>query len=205
MAVQDQDEVIQVKNGTVILAHPEKGSFNHAISEVVCHSLAQTGYGVYFHDLYEEQFDPLLRGDKEAGHDEKLEAYGQELSQSSIIVIIHPNWWGQPPAILKGWVDRVFRLGIAYRYEQDPNGKMIRKGALPAKQALIINTANVPAERELQMGNTLDYIWKDCTFEPCGVPHVYRKSITPIVTSTYPQRQAWLKEIEEFILQLEML
>lgn len=189
-----------MKNCSVILAHPEKGSFNHAIAEVVCRTLNQAGYQVYFHDLYAEQFDPLFRGSSETS-DKQVEAYGQELSQSSAIVIIHPNWWGQPPAILKGWVDRVFRLGVAYRYEQDESGSMIRKGALPAHHALILNTANVPTEREQEMGSTLDYIWKDCTFEPCGVPHVFRKSFTPIVASTYDQRQAWLSEIKDWIHQ----
>lgn len=191
-----------MKNCSVILAHPEKGSFNHAIADVVCRSLALSGCNVYFHDLYEEQFDPLFMGEKEDTRDEELDPYRKELSQSSSIVIIHPNWWGQPPAILKGWVDRVFRLGVAYRYEQEPNGNMVRKGALAAGQAFIINTANVPTEREHQMGRTLDYIWKECTFEPCGVSLVYRKSITPIVTSTYDQRQAWLKEIDEWIRTL---
>ncbi len=200
--MSSKKEVIQVKNCSVILAHPDKGSFNHAIAEVVQNTLVLAGYQVFFHDLYEEQFNPLFMGNRESKKDDQIEAYSQELSQSSAIVIIHPNWWGQPPAILKGWVDRLFRLGVAYRYEQGSNGNMIRKGALPAQQALIINTANVPIEREHQMGNTLEYIWKECTFEPCGVPHVYRKSFTPVVTSTLDQRQAWLKEIEEIIQRL---
>jgi NAD(P)H dehydrogenase (quinone) len=43
-------------------------------------------------------------------------AHCDELQAADGIVVVHPNWWGQPPAVLKGWIDRVIRPGIAYRF-----------------------------------------------------------------------------------------
>ena len=46
--------------------------------------------------------------------DELLAAHQREIREADGIIVIHPNWWGQPPAIMKGWVDRVLRVGVAY-------------------------------------------------------------------------------------------
>jgi len=50
-----------------------------------------------------------------------------KFSEASGIVIVHPNWWGQPPAILKGWVDRVLRPGVAYEFTEGDQGKVSPK------------------------------------------------------------------------------
>ncbi|NTW04268.1 MAG: NAD(P)H-dependent oxidoreductase, partial [Oscillochloris sp.] len=103
----------------VILGHPQPGSFNHAIADATCTTLAHNGYQVIRHDLYAEQFDPLLSS-TEIGRDAPLPAHIEQhcadLVAAEGIIMIHPNWWGQPPAILKGWVDRVIRPGVAYRF-----------------------------------------------------------------------------------------
>ena len=41
------------------------------------------------------------------------------------IVVVHPNWWGQPPAILKGWIDRVFRQGVVYEFAPAGRGRSV--------------------------------------------------------------------------------
>ena len=63
-------------------------------------------------------------------------------------MIVHPNWWGQPPAILKGWVDRVFRPGIAYRFVEGDAGEGVPIGLLKASAAVVFNTSNTPDARE---------------------------------------------------------
>ena len=95
---------------SVILAHPNRQSFNHAIAQTAIAQLRQNGHQVAFHDLYAEEFDPILPlGEipKEASVFKEVERHCQEISSTDGIIIVHPNWWGQPPAILKGWVDRV--------------------------------------------------------------------------------------------------
>lgn len=186
---------------SVILAHPRHGSFNHAIAAVVLQTLETQGHEINFHDLYQESFDPVLLTpelEREAFLHPDLERHCQEIARADGIVIIHPNWWGQPPAILKGWVDRVLRPEVAYRFEEGDSGEGVPKGLLQAKAALVFNTSNTPTERELAVfGDPLETLWKNCIFGLCGVPLVVRKNFAVVVTSTDDQRQAWLEDVKE--------
>ena len=187
----------------VILGHPKKGSFNHAIANTVVETLLNNGHEVFFHDLYEEKFDPIISSQeipKGASLEKATEKHCNEISNADGIVIVHPNWWGQPPAILKGWIDRVLRPGVAYEFKEGDSGEGIPIGLLKAETALVFNTANTPRERELQIfGDPLERLWKDCIFEFCGVRNFYRKMFGVMVTSKLEERQAWLKEVRETV------
>jgi len=54
---------------------------------------------------------------KDAALPDAIKQHCEEIALVDGIVIVHPNWWGQPPAILKGWVDRVIRPGVAYEFQ----------------------------------------------------------------------------------------
>ena len=124
----------------------------------------------------------------------------EEIAQAQGIVIVHPNWWGQPPAILKGWVDRVLRPEVAYRFQEGDAGDGVPVGLLQAKAAVVFTTSNTPGERELAVfGDPLETLWKNCIFGLCGVPLVFRKNFAVVVTSTPAQRQAWLEEVREML------
>ncbi len=101
----------------LILAHPNKNSFNHAIARACAGRLLENGHHVVIHDLYEEGFDPVLPYEEfpaDAALSPEVHGSCKEIAQAEGIIIVHPNWWGQPPAILKGWIDRVIRPGVAY-------------------------------------------------------------------------------------------
>ena len=53
--------------------------------------------------------------DREARLPPPIRQHCDEIAEADGIVVVHPNWWGQPPAMLKGWIDRVLRVGVAYR------------------------------------------------------------------------------------------
>ncbi|MCU0555498.1 MAG: NAD(P)H-dependent oxidoreductase [Syntrophales bacterium] len=188
-------------NISVILAHPVDGSFNHAIASRAVKALKRNGHDVFFHDLYRERFDPILTGaeiPKGATLPPAMERHCAEIAEADGIVVIHPNWWGQPPAILKGWVDRVIRPGVAYEFLEGDQGDGIPKGLLRARAAVIFNTSNTPAERESSVfGNPLETLWRNCIFGLCGVGNVYRKMFTVVVTSSAAQRVQWLNEVED--------
>jgi putative NADPH-quinone reductase len=187
----------------VILAHPQKGSFNHAIAAVAIQTLAHNGYEVVFHDLYGEKFDPLLPGGEiaaDAPLPPLIQQLCREVSQAQGLVIIHPNWWGQPPAILKGWVDRIFRPGWAYKFQEDDKGEGVPLGLLTAKAALVFNTSNTPPQREAAVfGDPLETIWKNCIFGLCGVENFCRKNFAVVVTSTPEERKTWLQEVRDLV------
>jgi putative NADPH-quinone reductase len=190
-------------NVLVILGHPTKGSFNHAIAETAVAKLHENGHEVIYHDLYAEKFDPILFGEeipKDAELDPLIEKHCQELSEADGIIIVHPNWWGQPPAILKGYIDRVIRAGVAYEFLEDDSGEGVPNGLLKAETAIVFNTSNTKKEREIDVfGDPLEKIWKNCIFDLCGVKNFYRKMYRIIVTSTQKEREDWLEDVKETV------
>jgi NAD(P)H dehydrogenase (quinone) len=186
-------------NIIVVLGHPTKGSFNHAIADTAVSKLRENGHEIIYHDLYAEKFDPLLFGDeipKDAELDPLIEKHCKEIREADGIVIIHPNWWGQPPAILKGYIDRIIRAGVAYEFLEGDNGEGVPNGLLKAETAIVFNTSNTPEKRELDVfGDPLEKIWKNCIFDLCGVKNFYRKMYGVIVTSSLNERQSWLEDV----------
>ncbi len=188
---------------SVILAHPDTGSFNHAIADTAVAVLGENGHEVRFHDLYAERFDPLLTASeipKNAGLDPLIRRHCDEITHAGGIVIVHPNWWGQPPAVMKGWIDRVIRPGVAYEFKEDDSGEGVPCGLLKAKTAVVFNTSNTASERERTVfGDPLDTIWKNCVFGLCGITDVRRRTFSIIVTSTEMQRERWLEEVRTVV------
>ncbi|NYT02375.1 MAG: flavodoxin family protein, partial [Methanosarcinales archaeon] len=108
--------------------------------------------------------------------------------------------WGQPPAILKGWVDRVLRAGVAYQFLEGDGGEGVPCGLLQARAALVFNTSNTPPAREMQaFGDPLEREWRSCIFDLCGVRRFYRKVFSVVVTSTPEERSAWLDEVQDAV------
>ena len=190
-------------NASVILAHPAPGSFNHAIADTAVQALHAAGHCVAFHDLYQEQFPPLFSAAElqpNAELDPAVARHCAEIVAADGIIIVHPNWWGMPPAILKGWIDRVLRPEIAYRFVANDNGEGVPQGLLKARAAIVFNTANTPDEREREVfGDPLDALWKKCVFDLCGVRAVHRRTFSVIVTSDAQQRAAWLREVSAIV------
>jgi NAD(P)H dehydrogenase (quinone) len=187
----------------VIVAHPNKASFNHAIALTCSQTLIENGHEVIAHDLYAEQFDPILpfaEFPKGAALPPEIQLHCEEVSKADGIVIVHPNWWGQPPAILKGWVDRVIRPGVAYEFLEGDSGEGVPRGLLKDKSAIIFNTSNTEATREKGVfGDPLQLIWENCVFGLCGSRKFHRRMFNIVVTSTEEQRREWLSEVSATI------
>lgn len=193
-------------NVLVVLGHPSKESFNFAIAETVIDTLKKNGHNVIFHDLYRENFSPIVRSEelpKSAEIDEIVKMHCQDLINADGIIIVHPNWWGQPPAILKGWIDRVIRPGVAYEFEEGDKGEGVPIGLLKASKVLVINTSDTSEEREKKVfDDPLEQLWKNCIFDFCGVNNFYRKVFRIIVTSTLEKRKNWLREVSDKVSSL---
>lgn len=194
---------VNIMQISVIVGHPYTKSFNCAIAEAVVDELSELGHEVFFHNLYEEKFDAVITGYElvnDKSNNSLVEQHCREIKGADGIVIIHPNWWGQPPAILKGWIDRVLRPGIAYEFDESDNGAGVPKGLLKATAALVFNTSNTPEVREMELfGDPLETIWKNCIFDFCGVKNLYRKMFRIIADSTVEQRKEWLQEVKEIV------
>ncbi|HHW36236.1 MAG TPA: NAD(P)H-dependent oxidoreductase [Bacillales bacterium] len=114
---------------------------------------------------------------------------------SDFIVIIHPNWWGQPPAILKGWVDRVFKEGEIYTVNKSQT-----EGKLKNKKALIISTSNISNDKDRELyGDPILNFWGKIVFKSSGIEDIMRINFDQIVMSSESQRKQWLDSIDEYI------
>lgn len=187
----------------VILAHPQEGSFNHAIAEAVNEQLKKQGHEIVFHDLYVENFDSILPGGEIPGDAEltaEVATHCDELVEADGVVVVHPNWWGQPPAILKGWIDRIVRPGVAYEFLENDKGEGVPNGLLKAKTAIVFNTSNTESEREQNLfKDPLETIWKNCIFDLCGVKDFHRRMFNIVITSSEEQREGWLDEARKLV------
>jgi NAD(P)H dehydrogenase (quinone) len=182
----------------IVLAHPDKGSFNHAIAHACAEALATNGHIAVLQDLYADGFDPIL-GKLEIARGSEIDAeigrLSRELVEYDGVIVVHPNWWGIPPAILTGWIDRVIRPGVAYRFVEGDNGEGVPVGLMKAHTALVFNTSNTEESREQRVfGDPLETIWNNCVFKFCGVKNFERKVFRVVVTSTLEQRKMWLEE-----------
>lgn len=189
-----------------LIAHPRLDSFCHAISESARNSLQSAGHTITHHDLYAEGFDPCLKaseaytvGDsfEEAllrSKDPLVQEHRREIGEADGLLVVHPNWWGKPPAILAGWMDRVLVPGVAYRLET-ADGRP--EALLHLKSAVVFNTSDTDAERErLELGDPLQSIWARCVLPYCGAKEVQRHVFRPVVGSSEQVRKDWLIEVE---------
>lgn len=123
----------------VIFAHPVADSLNGALFQCVKDALTDAGHEVDALDLYAEKFDPVLSADERRDYFDveknrvRTAAYVDRIEAAEGLVFVFPTWCLGPPAILKGFFDRVMVPGVSFRLEEDgslsPNLQQIRKAA----------------------------------------------------------------------------
>ncbi|WP_417888227.1 NAD(P)H-dependent oxidoreductase [Zunongwangia sp.] len=124
----------------IIYAHPNAQSLNGHLKQVVVEHLNKNGHQVKVRDLYKQNFNPVLsledmEGQRKGQVYEDVKIEQDYIDWADVITFIYPIWWTGLPAIMKGYIDRVFSYGFAYRYDQG-----VQKGLLVGKQTVIINT-----------------------------------------------------------------
>jgi NAD(P)H dehydrogenase (quinone) len=182
----------------VVVGHPAPGSFCRAIADRIRETWSAAGCEVRFHDLVEEGFDPRLTAAEARGQataDPLVRRHIDELRGSDLLAVVHPNCWGAPPAIVKGWIDRVFAPDAAYGFIKGVDQGDVPVGLLATKVALVINTGNTPLDREREaFGDPLERMWRDCILTYCGVGEVMRALFGVVATSSEDERHRWLME-----------
>lgn len=109
-----------MKNFLVVHSHPDTNSFSHSLRDRVERGVRNGGAVVRVRDLYGESFDPRLTLAERRAHLEPpsakahLQTHFEDLIWCDTIVFVYPTWWGAQPAMLKGWLDRVWVRGVAW-------------------------------------------------------------------------------------------
>lgn len=140
----------------VVFCHPRADSFTAAVRDVVVDRL-QAGAGeVRVIDLYAERFDPALSGDELAGYlevpgnREGVARHCDDIAWCDTLIFVYPTWWYGPPAMLKGWLDRVLLPGVAFTMT---DAKAIRPGLTHVRRLAVFTTGGAPRWLTWLMGS----------------------------------------------------
>lgn len=136
------ERVTTIGRHAVILCHPDPSSFNHAIATAYCDAVRAAGQNVVLRDLYAIGFDPVLKAAERPTNVAAI--YGQDvldeidaIAGCDVFVLVYPIWFGTPPAMLKGYVERVFGAGVQPDALQD----RARTELLGSKRLLSFSTS----------------------------------------------------------------
>lgn len=119
----------------VVLAHPSHQSFNGLVADAYCQAVRHCGQEAIVRDLYAIGFDPVLK-DKERPRGDgfvlsaDVSREREIIASSDVFVLIFPIWFGMPPAILKGYIDRVLGAGVTPHDVQSGEGTPLLKDRL---------------------------------------------------------------------------
>jgi NAD(P)H dehydrogenase (quinone) len=186
----------------VVLSHPNAQSFNAQVCRAYVDELERRRHRVVLRDLYALKFDPVLRMDDLEGARSGTVPWDVRVEQehvmwADVVTFISPIWWIGWPAMLKGYVDRVFALNFAYRYT--PGGV---EGCLGGKRAVIITSSGSTAENWAETGkraavHTAQDVY---TMEFCAITMVEHLHFAPLGRRTRPERFGeMLDEVRELV------
>lgn len=184
----------------LIFAHPENNnSHNAAIRKLIERVYAEAKRPLDVVDLYADNFDPLLSKKEYAGGSwlPEVKRYQQKIKKAEILIFVFPVWWYGPPAILKGFFDRIFTAGFAYNFKKYPKipqffepliefsfsqpwlYPLIMKflpieRRLRGKKAIVINTFGGNQAAHNLFGRAVEYSVDKAVLEFCGISPVKR-------------------------------
>lgn len=192
-------------NHLIVYAHPFEDSFNHAILENAVSALESKGHSVVVRNLYALGFNPVLSPldfkELRSGHTPQDIATEQAfISNADAITLIYPLWWTSMPAILKGYIDRVFSYGFAYQYTKEG----MVEGLLASKKGFMITTHGTPNMYYDASGMTqsLKQTTDEGIFSFCGVETLDHLFFGGISTSDDLTRKEMLKTVQVTLKEL---
>jgi NAD(P)H dehydrogenase (quinone) len=180
----------------IINGHPNKDSFNFGIAKAYQDGALQSGAEVKEIVIRDLNFNPNLQ----FGYQKRMELEPdlvkawEKIQWADHLVWIHPVWWGGLPAITKGFIDRLFLPGFAFKYRE--NSVWWNK-LLKGKTAHIITTLDQPGlYYRFFFGRPSVNQLRKSVLEFCGVKPVKVTYVEIIKTSDIKQREAWLEKIK---------
>lgn len=184
-----------MKRIVIINGHPNKKSFNFGVAEAYKNGAIESGAEIKEIIIADLNFNPNLQ----FGYQKRMELEPDLLKAWEMIqwadhlVWIHPVWWGGLPALMKGFIDRLFLPGFAYQYREN---SLWWDKLLKGKTAHIITTIDQPGwYYRLMYGRPSVNQLKKSTLEFCGVKPVKVTYLGIVRTSGEDQRKKWLKKV----------
>ncbi len=192
-----------MKKILIINGHPDKESFNWALTDSYKKGAIMAEAEVEIINLIELDFDLVLKYGYRIPHplEPDLETAVKKMKWADHLVWIFPMWWYGTPALLKAFIDRTFLPGITFKYQK---GKLFPNKLLTGKTARIILTADtVSWYNSLIMKNPAINQFKKGVLEFCGIKPVKVTYLAPVKSSTLERRKKWLLKINQLGEQLK--
>jgi NAD(P)H dehydrogenase (quinone) len=180
----------------IILGHPAQDSFCKSIAETYLGTAKKMGQEIELLNLASLKFDPTLHEGykKVQTFEPDLEHAKNLISWADHLIWIYPNWWGTMPALLKGFIDRVFIPGFAFKYRQNSN---LWDKLLTGKSAHIYVTMDSPPWYYKWLTKMPGHNqMKRAILQFCGISPIKITNFGPIKTSSDNQRNKWLISVE---------
>ena len=181
---------------TIILAHPSLDSFNAAMASTYADAVRALGDEADVRDLYRMKFDPRLAADElpwapSFSPHADVQAERLALADTGVFVFVYPLWFNAPPAMLKGYVDRVF--GMGFGYEPGPGGN---EPGLDGRKLVSLTSTGAPDHWVNQTGAvaTLRHAFDDHLAAVCGLTVIDHINFGGIVPGIRPDAVATLLE-----------
>lgn len=183
----------------IVYCHPNHKSYCHAMLQSVKSGLDKKKASYDVIDLYEEMFDPvLIYNEDERRRDmhkhPALEKYRELIKKADKLVFIYPIFWSRPPAMLLGFIDRLFGSNFAYR----DNGSWFPEKLLKGKQAVCISSMKGPNHYiRLLYNNAHQNLMKKALFDFVGIGPVKFFEFGNIETKG-PHTEKYLQKLESY-------
>jgi len=181
----------------IVYAHPEPKSFNHAILETISEELKKKKKEFKVRDLYKIHFDPILSAEDFAAFQngaipDDIKTEQDYIRSADTLIFIFPIWWSSMPAILKGYIDRVFSLKFAYDITSD--GVI---GLLKGKKAFIVSTTGASKEDNEKMGafKMMNMSMDMAIFQFSGLEVIKHKYFSSVQYVSDKDRKQMLEEL----------
>jgi putative NADPH-quinone reductase len=180
----------------ILDGHPRSDSLCRALGEAYERGARSAGLEVRRLVLADLAFDPVLRGSHTdpVPLEPDVVAAQDHIRWADHLVFVHPVWWSDLPALLKGFLDRVFLPGFAFAYRK---GSPLPQKLLKGRSARILHTMDAPPwyYRWFQGAPGLKALSVG-TLAFCGVAPVRATAFTPVRSSTPATRERWLRRAE---------
>lgn len=210
-----------IKNFLVIFAHPNPNSFNAAIKEKTINSIIESGHSVEVSDLYKMNWSAVAGKNDFKQHiniseinlineqqnsfkndlyEENIKSEMQKLKRADYLIFIFPLWWASCPAILKGWIDRVFSCDFAWGMKN-----IFHKGLMLGKRAAIFTTAggdegeySQEGDQQATLTQSLNHIHRG-SLAFCGFDVLPIHAIFEVKDCSEELRKEYLEKIPDIV------
>jgi len=185
----------------VVLGHSAADSLCGALAETYAATAHAAGHQVHLLKLGELAFDPVLHEGytKIQPLEPDLLSAQQDILWAQHLVFVYPTWWGALPALLKGFIDRVFLPGFAFKYRE--NSAWWDRLLVGRSAHLIVTMDSPPWYYRWISRMPGHHQMKKTILEYCGIKPVRITSFGPIRNSTDRQREQWLASVKRLAAQ----